>query len=124
VSTPQTRILVVDDNELNLKLMRRVLELEGHEVTSAASIADAERAIAETDPALIVLDLQLPDGDGLELARKLKRDPTGSSPAIVACTAGVMPGDRERALDAGCHAYVPKPIDTREFAQLVASLTA
>ena len=123
MSTRQTRILVVDDNELNLKLLRRVLELEGHEVTAAESIADAVRAIAETDPALIVLDLQLPDGDGLDLARRLKRDPTGPSPAIVACTAGVMPGDRERALDAGCDAYVPKPIDTREFAQLVASLT-
>ena len=57
MSTRQTRILVVDDNELNLKLLRRVLELEGHEVTAAASIADAVRAIAETDPALIVLDL-------------------------------------------------------------------
>jgi CheY-like chemotaxis protein len=115
-------ILVVDDHELNLKLLTRVLELEGHSVAAAGTLDAAERAIAEDPPALIVLDLNLPDGDGLELARRLKSDPRTGSCAIVACTADAMTEDRERALAAGCDAYVSKPIDTREFAELVASL--
>jgi two-component system cell cycle response regulator DivK len=73
-------------------------------------------------PALIVLDVQLPDGDGLDLARRLKRDPRTESCAVVACTAEAMRGDEERALAAGCDAYVSKPIDTRAFAALVSAM--
>ena len=116
------RVLVVDDHELNLKLLQRVLELEGMHVIPAASIRAAELALAQEVPALIVLDLQLPDGDGLDLARRLKRDPKTGSCAIVACTAEAMRGDEERALAAGCDAYVSKPIDTRAFAALVSSM--
>jgi two-component system, cell cycle response regulator DivK len=116
------RVLVVDDHELNLKLLQHVLEYEGHEVVVADSLAAAERAFAQAKPALIVLDVQLPDGDGLDLARRVKAMPQGESCAIVACTADAMKGDRERALAAGCDAYVSKPIDTRAFAALVASM--
>jgi CheY-like chemotaxis protein len=116
------RVLVVDDHELNLKLLQRVLELEGMDVIPAASMRAAELALAEELPALIVLDLQLPDGDGLDLARRLKRDRRTESCAIVACTAEAMRGDEERALAAGCDAYVAKPIDTRAFAALVSSM--
>ena len=73
-------------------------------------------------PALIVLDLQLPDGDGLDLARRLKATPQTASCVILACTAEAMQGDAERALAAGCDAYVSKPIDTREFSALVDEL--
>jgi two-component system, cell cycle response regulator DivK len=109
------RVLVVDDHELNLKLLQRVLELGGHEVVGASSIADAEAVIAEQLPALIVLDVQLPDGDGLDLARRLKARPETAACVILACTAEAMRGDAERALAAGCDAYVSKPIDTREI---------
>jgi len=115
-------VLVVDDHALNLKLLQHVLEYEGHEVVVADSLAAAERAFIEAKPALIVLDVQLPDGDGLDLARRVKAMPPSESCAIVACTAEAMKGDRERALAAGCDAYVSKPIDTREFAALVASM--
>ncbi len=118
----QAKVLVVDDHELNLKLLQRVLELDGHDVTGVGSIAAARAALADVRPAVIVLDLQLPDGDGLDLARELKANPQSAGCAIVACTAGAMRGDRERALEAGCDAYVSKPIDTRGFASLVASL--
>jgi CheY-like chemotaxis protein len=116
------RVLVVDDHELTLKLLQRVLELEGIHVVAAGSIGAAERALAEELPALIVLDLQLPDGDGLDLARRLKRERRTESCGIVACTAEAMRGDEERALAAGCDAYVSKPIDTRAFAALVSSM--
>ncbi len=116
------RVLVVDDHELNLKLLQRVLELGGHDVVGASSLAGAEAVLAEHLPALIVLDLQLPDGDGLDLARRLKAQPETAPCVILACTAEAMHGDAERALAAGCDAYVSKPIDTRQFAALVDEL--
>ena len=116
------RVLVVDDHELNLKLLQRVLELAGHDVVTASSLGAAEEMLKRQLPALIVLDLQLPDGDGLDLARRLKAAPQTASCVILACTAEAMQGDAERALAAGCDAYVSKPIDTREFAALVDEL--
>lgn len=118
------RILVVDDHDLNLKLLQRVLELDGHEVTAVSTLSAAERAIAREAPELVVLDLNLPDGDGLDFARKLKSDRRTAGCAVLACTAGAMKGDRERALEAGCDAYVSKPIDTRDFGRLAGSLLA
>src|SRR5437763_12311855 len=97
VDSSRGRVLVVDDHELNLKLLERLLELEGHEVRAADSLAAAERALAEEEPAMIVLDLNLPDGSGLELMRKLKAEPRTASIPIVACTAAVMPSDEGRA---------------------------
>jgi two-component system, cell cycle response regulator DivK len=114
-------ILVVDDHELNLKLLTCVLELEGHDVIGATSLDDAHRAIKQEPPALVVLDLNLPDGDGLDLARAIKSD-GGSDCPVLACTGDALGEDRDRALKAGCDDYVTKPIDTRDFAQLVASL--
>ena len=116
------RVLVVDDHELNLTLLQRVLELGGHDVIGAGSLGQADTVLAEELPALIVLDLQLPDGNGLDLARRLKAQPETAHCIIVACTAEAMRGDAERALAAGCDAYVSKPIDTREFGALVDDL--
>jgi two-component system cell cycle response regulator DivK len=120
--TSDDYLLVVDDHELNLKLLQRVLELDGHDVRGATSLQAAGRATAHKPPALVVLDLNLPDGDGLELARRLKTDARTASCVVLACTADAMTEDRERALRAGCDAYVSKPIDTRDFSSLVASL--
>jgi two-component system, cell cycle response regulator DivK len=121
-SSTSGRILVVDDHELNLKLLERLLELEGREVRAANSLAAAERALAEEQPAMIVLDVNLPDGNGLELTRKLKSHPVTASIPIVACTAGVTGDDEHQALEAGCDAYVSKPIDLRRFATVIASM--
>jgi two-component system cell cycle response regulator DivK len=117
-------VLVIDDHELNLKLLERLLELEGHEVRAADSLAAAELAIAEQEPAMIVLDLNLPDGSGLDLTRKLKSHPRTASIPIVACTAAVMPSDENRAREAGCDAFVSKPIDLREFSTVVSEMLA
>lgn len=109
------RILVIDDNPINLKLALCVLELEGYLVDQAA---DAEQALAflhDTVPDLIFMDISLPGLDGLTLTRKLKAEDRFKHVPIVALTAYAMKGDRERALDAGCDGYIAKPIDTRAF---------
>jgi CheY-like chemotaxis protein len=123
-SSPHGPILVVDDHEFNVKLLERLLEIQGHQVRAAGSLSDAERILAEEQPAMIVLDLNLPDGSGLELTRKLKQHPDTASIPIVACTAAVMQSDQERAIEAGCDAFVSKPIDTRRVATLVAAMLA
>ena len=116
------RVLVVDDHELNLKLLERLLEIEGHQVRAADSLAAAERALSEEEPSMIVLDLNLPDGSGLELTRKLKAEPRTASIPIVACTAAVLPSDEHRAREAGCDAFIAKPIDLRHFSSVVSSI--
>src|SRR5689334_900620 len=95
-------ILIVDDNPQNLKLVRVLLVSEGYDVRTAA---DAEEALAELEsfePRLILMDLQLPGMDGLELTRRLKADPLRRHIAIVALTAYAMKGDELKALGAGC----------------------
>ena len=116
------RVLVVDDHDLNLMLLERLLELEGREVRAADSLAAAERALAEEQPALIVLDLNLPDGSGLDLTRKLKSEPRTASIPIVVCTAAVRPADQDEALEAGCDAFVVKPIDLQRFSAVISSI--
>jgi two-component system, cell cycle response regulator DivK len=116
------RVLVVDDHDISLKLLERVLELEGREVRAADSLAAAARALAEEQPALIVLDLNLPDGSGLDLTRKLKSEPRTASIPIVACTAAVRPADEDEALEAGCDAFVAKPIELQRFSAVISSI--
>lgn len=117
-------VLVVDDHELNRRLLERVIELEGLRPVGAESIAQAQRLIEQLSPPLIVLDLQLPDGNGLDLARRLKSDPGTAGTTLVACSACSMRGEQQLALDAGCTRYVSKPIDTRRFGELIVSLLA
>jgi CheY-like chemotaxis protein len=117
----ERRILIVDDHEPGVALIERLLELDGHKVRAAGSLADAERALAEEQPAMIVLDLNLPDGSGLELTRKLKAHPVTAEIPILACTAAVLPADEH---EAGCDAYVSKPIDLHRFQTIVASMLA
>ena len=109
---PRETILVVDDAPINLKLTDIVLRKEGYRVVTAA---DAEQALALLDslrPDLILVDIQLPGMDGLELTRRLKRDVGTRDIVLVALTACAMKGDDEKAFEAGCEGYITKPIDT------------
>ena len=115
-------VLVVEDHPVNRLLLQRVLELEGIEVIPAASIAEAEQVLEEVIPPVIVLDLHLPDGYGLDLARKLKSDPAMAPVSIIACTAGPVANEQALARSVGCTEYVTKPLDTQRFANLVLSL--
>jgi CheY-like chemotaxis protein len=114
------RILVVDDNPTNLKLVTYLATRNGYEVDTATDAELALVRIREHRPALILLDLQLPGIDGYELARRLKADPATRDIAIIAVTAFAMKGDADRARAAGCDDYVTKPIDTRALPALIA----
>jgi CheY-like chemotaxis protein len=107
------RILVVDDNPTNLKLASDLLEMEGYEVDRAFDAEQALQAIERQPPALILMDIALPDIDGLTLTRQLKADIATRHICIVALTAYAMKGDDQKARDAGCDGYIAKPIDTR-----------
>jgi two-component system, cell cycle response regulator DivK len=103
-------ILVVEDNPQNLKLTKVILEAAGHHVLVAPTASEAESVIAEQPPDLILMDLALPGKDGYTLTRELRgRAPTAKLP-ILAVSSFAMPGDAERALSAGCTAYLTKPI--------------
>ena len=114
------RVLIVDDNPTNLKLVAYLVKANGYEVDTAADADAAMAAIATNRPRVILMDLQLPGIDGLELTRRLKADPATRDIAIIAVTAYAMKGDHEKALAAGCDDYVTKPIDTRALPALIA----
>jgi two-component system cell cycle response regulator DivK len=104
-------ILYVEDTVDNRILVCRVLQAEGYEVLEAGDAKEG-LAIAYTErPNLILIDINLPEIDGLTLTTHLKADPDLSNVPIIALTANVMQGDRERTLAAGCDGYIQKPID-------------
>lgn len=113
------RILIVDDNPANLRLATDILEDAGCDILQAGDAEQALVMLTDTLPDLIVMDIALPGMDGLTLTRKLKADPRYGHIPIVAVTASAMKGDDTKALAAGCHTYVTKPIDTRTFAQTI-----
>jgi CheY-like chemotaxis protein len=119
---PGKPILIVDDNPSNLKLMRVLLSGEGYEVRTAHNAEEALGSLPSFHPALILMDIQMPGMDGLELTRRIKADPNTSAVPVVAITAYAMSGDEARAKEAGCDAYVTKPIDTRALPKLISNL--
>lgn len=113
-------ILIVDDNPANLKLVRVLLASEGYEARTAADAEQALRLLSTFSPRLILMDIQLPGMDGLELTRQLKADPATQHILIIALTAYAMKGDEERARAAGCDDYIAKPIDVQKLPKRVA----
>jgi two-component system cell cycle response regulator DivK len=113
-------ILVIEDQALNRKVVRIVLQSEGYEVIEASDAAEALACLEENVPALILMDIALPGQSGEELTRQIKADPNWCSIPIIALTAAAMSGDRERLLKAGCDDYLSKPIDTQVLLKRVA----
>jgi two-component system, cell cycle response regulator DivK len=113
------KVLIVDDNRANLKLARVVLSLEGLDVRTALSAEEALTVLESFTPDLILMDLQLPGIDGLQLTRQLKADPNRHHITVLAVTAYAMKGDMERALAAGCDGYISKPFDPPTLCSLV-----
>jgi two-component system, cell cycle response regulator DivK len=115
-------ILIVEDNERNLKLVRDLLQVNGYETVEARNAADGVKLALERNPTLILMDIQLPDVDGVATLDRLRSDERTTSIPVVALTAYAMSGDRERLLEAGFDGYLEKPIDHRLFPTQVRSL--
>ena len=109
------KILVIDDTPVNLKLTRILLVNEGYTVRTANDAEEALAILEQFHPDLMLVDIQLPGMDGLELTRRIKANPDTAGIVVVALTAFAMKGDEELAMAAGCDGYVTKPIDTRNL---------
>ncbi len=109
------RILYIEDNEQNLYLVTFILKAVDHEVLQARSGLEGIALALEGRPDLILLDIQLPEMDGYEIARRLRGEPDLDGIPIVALTSYAMVGDREKALEAGCDGYIEKPINPEIF---------
>jgi CheY-like chemotaxis protein len=118
------RILVVEDNPQNLKLVSVLLKSAGHEVAAAVDAGEAEEALARQLPDLILMDLGLPGKDGYSLTRELRERPSTAELPILAVTSFAMKGDEGRAREAGCTAYLTKPLDRVVFLKQVDELLA
>jgi CheY-like chemotaxis protein len=118
------RILVVDDHRDSLELLKTQLKFLGWEVVPANNGREALEKLEGDPPGLVVLDMQMPEIDGFEVARRLKNHPAWHRIPILAATALAMPGDRERCLAAGCDDYLAKPFTHRELKEHLTRLLA
>lgn len=116
------RILIIEDNAVNMKLTVALLHQQGHDVLQAVDAEEGTRLARERLPALILMDIQLPGMDGLAASRLLKSDAATRDIKIVALTALAMNGDKERIVAAGCDGYISKPIHYQEFLDVVSQM--
>jgi CheY-like chemotaxis protein len=115
------RILLVEDNEMNRDMLSRRLQRKGHEVLIAVDGEAGVQMAASERPDLILMDMSLPSVDGWEATRRIKGQPETASIPVIALTAHVMTGDRDKAIEAGCDDYDSKPID---FERLLGKMQA
>jgi two-component system cell cycle response regulator DivK len=109
------RILVVEDNELNMKLFRDVLGATGYRTLEATTGGEAVELATEHAPDLVLMDIQLPDFDGVQALGRLRANARTAAIPVLALTAQAMDGDRERFLAAGFNGYLSKPVNVREL---------
>jgi two-component system cell cycle response regulator DivK len=108
-------ILIVEDNEVNLRLARDVLQYHGFRTLEAMTAAEGIALALQHRPDLVLMDIRLPDMDGVSALQQLREDPATKSITVVALTASVLPADRERLSAAGFDGYLAKPIEVRAF---------
>jgi len=113
------KVLIVEDNELNMKLFHDLLDAHGYQTIQTRNGLDALALAREHRPDLILMDIQLPEVSGLEVTRWLKNDEQLNSIPVVAVTAFAMKGDEERIRSGGCEAYISKPISVVSFLNTV-----
>lgn len=113
------KILIVEDNPLNMELVSDLLQVRGYQVIEATTGKQALELVRQHHPDLILMDVQLPGLDGLAVTKMLKSDPATEDIIVVAITAHAMRGDEAKVYAAGCSAYIAKPIDTRELPRVV-----
>src|SRR4030042_146819 len=116
------KILIVEDNPQNMRLIEMALSAESYTLLEATNGEEALEVAKKERPDLIIMDIQLPKMSGLEVTRKLREISEFSRTPIIAITAYAMKGDKEKALDAGCNAYLSKPISARDLPNLIAKM--
>jgi len=116
------KILIVEDDPKSMKVMLMVLRPHGYTLLEATDGEEALEIAVRDKPDLILMDLQLPKMSGLEVTRRLRQMPAFNHTLIIAVTASAMKGDRGRIIEAGCDAYLSKPIDTRELPGVIAEM--
>ena len=114
-------VLVVEDNELNMKLFEDLLQTQGYRVLSAAHGLDALSLVRQHRPDLVVMDIQLPEVSGIEVTKWLKEDDDLRAIPVIAVTAFAMKGDEQKIREGGCEAYISKPISVVSFLQTIDS---
>jgi CheY-like chemotaxis protein len=117
-------ILVVDDNDINVLLISKILKMEGHQVYSARSGSEAIRSVMEKMPDLAILDVMMPIMNGYELCKKLRQPPINTNIPIVMLTAMASENEKKRAIDAGANEVWSKPFDMDLFRQRIGVLLA
>ncbi len=113
-------ILIVEDEPKNLTLLRDLLQVSGYSTIEATNGKQGIKSAKSKKPGLILMDVQMPEMDGLEATRILKADATTSNIPVLALTSYAMKGDKERILEAGCDGYLAKPFDIKELLKTVA----
>ena len=116
------RILIVEDSPQNMRLMEMTLKAKNYTLLKATDGEEALDMATRERPDLIIMDVQLPKLNGLEVTRKLRNTVAFSHIPIIAITAFAMKGDKEKAIEAGCDAYLSKPIDTRQLPGMIAEM--
>ncbi len=119
---PPKVLLYIEDDPANRILVRRVMEAQGYRVLEAGSGAEGVAIAQAEQPGVILVDINMPDMDGFEVMARLKETPRTASVPVIAVTAMVMKGDRERTLEAGCADYIEKPIDVDLLPEQVAAV--
>lgn len=115
----RAKVLVVEDNDMNMQLVEYLLEEGGYEILKATSGEEALEVTSRTVPDLILMDIHLPGMDGLTVVREMKGSDRTQGIPILALTAHAMRGDRDRFLEAGCDGYISKPIDVKTFIESI-----
>lgn len=112
-------VLCIEDNKTNMLLVSRIVEAEGYKLVRAEDGPSALTILEELVPELILLDVNIPGIHGLDLARMIKDDERLAHIPLIATTANVLVGDKERCLEAGCDEYLPKPLDIRRLREVM-----
>ncbi len=118
----QDKVMIVEDNPQNMKLIEMLLRAKNYVLLKACDGEEALDTATREQPDLIIMDMQLPKMSGVEVTKRLRQMPVFSHTPIIALTAYAMRGDKERFLEAGCNAYISKPINTRELPEIIARM--
>jgi two-component system cell cycle response regulator DivK len=113
------KVLCIEDNKTNMLLVSRIVEADGYDLVRAEDGPSALEILKDFVPDVILLDVNIPGIHGLDLARMIKEDERLAQVPLIATTANVLVGDKERCLEAGCDEYLPKPLDIRQLRQVM-----